>query len=128
MGRLHWERAGGHERPHKPYHLHGIQYPEIFGGGDCVNLHNRPLDKVGVYAVRENPILYHNLLASLEGRELETFKPQRNYQLLFNLGDDSAIYCRKGLVWGGKPAFRLKDSIDRNFMRKFQVSGEVGSF
>jgi NADH dehydrogenase FAD-containing subunit len=103
-------------------YLQSIQYPDIFGGGDCVNLHNHPLDKVGVYAVRENPILHHNLLAYLEGRELKVFRPQKYYQLIFNMGDDKAIYCRKSLVWDGKLAFRFKDSIDRKFMQKYQVS------
>lgn len=108
-------------------HLQSLQHPEIFGGGDCVNLHNHPLDKVGVYAVTENPILNHNLLASLEGQKLKAFRPQKHYQLMFNMGNDSAIYSRKSLVWDGKLAFWLKDSIDRKFMRKFQVSGEVES-
>ena len=109
-----------------PY-LQSIQHPEILGGGDCVNLQNHRLDKVGVYAVRENPILYHNLLAFLEGRKLKTFRPQRYYQLIFNMGDDRALFCRKSLVWDGKLAFQLKNAIDRKFMQKYQVSGEVES-
>jgi NADH dehydrogenase FAD-containing subunit len=42
-----------------------VAYPEIFGGGDCISFEKKPLDKVGVYAVRQNPILYTNLLAAL---------------------------------------------------------------
>ncbi|MCK4767930.1 MAG: FAD-dependent oxidoreductase, partial [Desulfobacula sp.] len=48
-------------------YLQSVKYPDIFGGGDCIYFKDRPLDKVGVYAVRENPVLLHNLLASLEG-------------------------------------------------------------
>ena len=106
-------------------HLQSVAHPEIFGGGDCINLSGHPLAKVGVYAVRQNPILSHNLLAALEGEEMETFSPQKDYLLIFNLGDGRGILWKKKFVWDGRLAFLLKDYIDRKFMKKFQVSGEV---
>lgn len=106
-------------------HLQGVGHPGIFGGGDCVSFQPGPLDKVGVYAVRQNPVLLHNLLAALEGRQLEVFKPQADYLLIFNLGDGRGIFRRRGWVWDGRPAFWLKDRIDRRFMRKFQLAGEA---
>ncbi len=106
-------------------YLQSVDFPEIFGGGDCVGFEPRPLDKVGVYATRQNPVLLHNLEAAVEGRSLRPFQPQQYYHLLFNLGDDTAISCRRGLVWNGRLSFRLKDRIDRKFMQKFQVSGEL---
>jgi NADH dehydrogenase FAD-containing subunit len=78
-----------------------------------------------VYAVRQNPILYHNILASLEGGELMTFRPQKNYLLIFNLGDGKGVLWKNRFVWDGRLAFILKDYIDRKFMKKFQVSGEL---
>jgi NADH dehydrogenase FAD-containing subunit len=105
-------------------HLQGVEHPEIFGGGDCISFRPRPLDKVGVYAVRQNPVLLHNLLAALEGRELKVFEPQADYLLIFNLGDGRGIFRRRGWVWDGRPAFWLKDRIDRRFMHKFQLAGE----
>lgn len=101
-------------------YLQSIKHPEIFGGGDCIYFQDQPLDKVGVYAVRENPILYHNLMASLEGGELEPFEPGRDYLLIFNLGDGSGIFHKKWVTFGGKFAFLIKDYIDRRFMKKFQ--------
>jgi NADH dehydrogenase FAD-containing subunit len=74
--------------------------------------------------VRQNPVLLHNLLAALEGRELKVFEPQADYLLIFNLGDGRGIFHRRGWVWDGRPAFWLKDRIDRRFMRKFQLAGE----
>ncbi|MFP3868702.1 MAG: NAD(P)/FAD-dependent oxidoreductase [Desulfobacteraceae bacterium] len=106
-------------------YLQSIAYPDIFGGGDCINLVSRPLDKVGVYAVRQNPILFHNLMAALEGRNLQPFDPGGDYLLIFNLGNGRAIFCRKNLILDGRLAFYLKDYIDRKFMRKYQVSGEL---
>jgi NADH dehydrogenase FAD-containing subunit len=104
--------------------LQSVAHPQIFGGGDCISLAGNPLAKVGVYAVRQNPVLYHNLLAALEGTEMQTFVPQKDYMLIFNLGDGRGILWKKNFVWEGRLAFLLKDYIDRKFMRKFQVSGE----
>jgi NADH dehydrogenase FAD-containing subunit len=103
-----------------------VAYPDIFGGGDCISLEERSLAKVGVYAVRQNPILFHNLLAALEGGKMAVFKPQKDFLLIFNMGNGQGIFWKKNWVWENRFAFLLKDYIDRRFMRTFQVSGELG--
>ena len=104
--------------------LQSVAYPDIFGGGDCISFEPRSLDKVGVYAVRQNPVLHHNLLAALEGGSLQAFQPQETYLLIFNLGNGTGIFYRGNRVWKGRLVFYFKDYIDRRFMKKFQVSGE----
>lgn len=101
--------------------LQSPAHPEIFGGGDCIYFQEEPLDKVGVYAVRENPVLFHNLLAGLEGGALQPFSPGGDYLLIFNLGDGEGVLHKGWLTFGGQTAFRLKDYIDRKFMRRFQA-------
>jgi NADH dehydrogenase FAD-containing subunit len=107
--------------------LHSPQYPEIFGGGDCISFQPRPLDRVGVFAVRENPILLENLHAALSNGKVpfRAFKPQKVYLLILNMGNDTGIFNRKSLTFGGKFPFKLKDRIDRKFMKLFRVSGEL---
>jgi NADH dehydrogenase FAD-containing subunit len=105
--------------------LQSVAFPDIFGGGDCISFQPQPLDKVGVYAVRQNPLLRDNLLAALEGRSLSPFQPGGAYLLIFNMGDGGAIFRKKNLVFEGRLAFWLKDYIDRRFMRTFQISGEL---
>lgn len=105
--------------------LRSVAYPELFGGGDCISLRGNPLAKVGVYAVRQNPILYHNLMAALEGSELRPFRPGGAYLLIMNMGDGTGIFWKKGMVWEGRFAFLLKDFLDRRFLGTFQVSGEL---
>lgn len=100
-------------------YLQSTEYPEIFGGGDCIYFQDEPLDKVGVYAVRENPILYHNLMASLEGGELQSFDPGGSYLLIFNVGGGKGILGKNSLMFDGRLAFWIKDYIDRKFMREF---------
>lgn len=106
-------------------YLQSVAFPDLFGGGDCIHLDGQALAKVGVYAVRQNPVLFRNLLAALEGDPLESFDPGGGYMLILNMGDGKGILVKGSLVWDGRLAFWLKDYIDRRFMRKFQVSGEV---
>jgi NADH dehydrogenase FAD-containing subunit len=106
-------------------YLQSAAYPNIFGGGDCISLEGYSLAKVGVYAVRENPILYHNLLSALEGGKMIPFEPQKHFLLIFNMGNGRGIFWKKNWAWEGRLGFLLKDYIDRTFMRKFQVSGEL---
>ena len=100
-------------------------HPELFGGGDCISLESSPLTRVGVYAVRQNRILRENTLAFLEGRPLRRFDPGGAYLLILNLGDGTGLFRREGIVWAGPLAFRFKNFLDRRFMRRFQLSGEL---
>lgn len=105
--------------------LRSTEYPEIFGGGDGVSVANHRLARVGVYAIREGPILFQNLRATLTGAALTPFRPQRRYLLILNLGDGTGL-----VVWGrwvarGRWAFRWKNHLDTSFMAKYQLSGET---
>jgi NADH dehydrogenase FAD-containing subunit len=108
-------------------YLQAVSYPEIFGGGDCISFEPKPLAKVGVYAVRQNPILFNNLQCFLKGAPLEPFIPQKAVLLAFNMGDGTAVVQWHSLVWGGRLGFALKNYIDKTFMKNFQVSGELTS-
>lgn len=101
-------------------YLQCTKHAEIFGGGDCVYFADKPLDKVGVYAVRENPVLFHNLLASLDETDLHAFDPGGVYLLIFNMGDGTGVLRKKRLVMGGRLAFAIKNYIDHRFMKRFQ--------
>lgn len=103
--------------------LRCVEHPRIFGAGDCISFGPGPLDKVGVYAVRQSPVLAHNLLAALEGKDqadMRTFEPGSGYMLILNMGDGRGILWRGPLVVSGRWAYRLKDWIDRAFMRRYQ--------
>jgi len=106
-------------------YLQSVDFPEIFGGGDCIYFKDQPLDKVGVYAVRQNPILLHNLMAMLEGKDLKSFDPGPEYLLIFNVGGGLGVLKKKWFTIEGKLAFMLKDYIDRKFMKKFQAIEEI---
>jgi NADH dehydrogenase FAD-containing subunit len=102
-------------------YLRSTAYPDILGGGDCISFGPRPLPRAGVYAVRQNPILFHNLMTALgSGKDYRKFIPQQSFMLILNMGDGSGIFVRNSWIWRSKAAFILKDHIDRRFMRMFQ--------
>jgi NADH dehydrogenase FAD-containing subunit len=102
-------------------YLRSIAAAEVYGAGDCIALQGRALPKAGVYAVRSAPVLLHNLLAAAEGRPARAFHPQREHLLVMNLGDGTALATRGRWHWRGRAAFRLKDWIDRRFLRQYQI-------
>ena len=94
----------------------------LFAAGDCATLIDHPeTPKAGVYAVRQGPYVADNLAASLTGGSLRDYRPQGDFLTLLNLGDGGALGSKWGLSFGGDWVMRLKDRIDRKFMRRFQV-------
>lgn len=100
--------------------LQSTDYPELFGGGDCICPEGSKPARVGVHAVRQSPVLHHNLLAALDGGEMKVYIPQQDYMLILNMGDGKAILFKRGRTWSGRAPFLLKDFIDRRFVAKFR--------
>lgn len=100
--------------------------PSIFAVGDCAHMEFAPRPKAGVFAVRQAPILFHNLRAALSSQKLRSYRPQKDYLKLISLGDKSAMAEKRGLVLKGHVLWVLKDRIDRGFMRKLQNLSTMG--
>lgn len=97
-------------------------YDDVFAVGDCAELVDHPwVPRAGVYAVRQGPVLEHNLRARLEGRSLRSYRPQRDFLSLLNLGAGRALGTKWGRTVSGRAAFWLKDRIDRRFVDRFQM-------
>ena len=110
--------------------LQSVAFPEVFGGGDCISIEGfNPgfPPKAGVYAVREGPIIAKNIIAMLEKRPLTTYWPQQGFLTLLNVGNGQAIGTKYGYSFSGTAVRRLKDSIDRKFMRKFDTANRQQS-
>ena len=94
----------------------------IFAVGDCATLRDWPATpKAGVYAVRQGPYIADNLRRAVAGRPLRRYRPQPDFLTLLNLGDGKALGAKWGRSFEGRWVMRLKDRIDRKFMRMFQV-------
>ncbi len=94
--------------------------PHVFAAGDCIAFRGRALPRVGVYAVRQAPILFHNLIATIEGRPRAAFTPQSRYLTIANLGDDTGLALRGAFRSQGRLAWRLKHAIDARFLAEYR--------
>lgn len=88
----------------------------LFAAGDCAHMGFAPRPKAGVFAVRAAPVLHDNLRATLTGKKLRPFKPQKDYLKLISLGGKSAMAEKFGMTFSGPLLWHWKDRIDRTFM------------
>jgi len=102
--------------------LRSPSHPELFAAGDCAGFTSgQRVPKAGVYSVRQGPVLSANLRAALTGvGPLQPYRAQSGFLSLLNVGDGTAIAAWKGLAFHGRASWRLKDTIDRRFMARFQ--------
>jgi selenide,water dikinase len=93
-------------------------HADILAAGDCATIDAYPtLPKAGVYAVRQGPILAHNLRAALNGDVfVARYRPQRRFLSLVGTGDGRAVLSYYGLVLDGRWVWRLKEWIDRRWV------------
>ena len=92
----------------------------IFAVGDSGTIIEHPSPKAGVYAVRQSPILWHNLQATLSGGKLIPYVPQGDFLKLLNTGDGKALLQYKSLTFYGRWCWWLKTYIDKRFVKRFQ--------
>lgn len=97
------------------------EHDNLFGTGDCATLIDYPnTAKAGVYAVRQGPFVARNLKAMLTGTPLRSYKPQSDFLSLLNLGDGTALGAKHGFTIEGRWVMKLKDWLDRSFVRRYQ--------
>jgi NADH dehydrogenase FAD-containing subunit len=100
--------------------LRSRSHPTVFAVGDGAHWARGPaLPKAGVYAVRQGPVLLHNLRAALSGGTLQAYEPQRRFLALLATADGSAIATRGPFGAHGRWAWWWKDRIDRGFIGRF---------
>ena len=130
LGLAHSAADGLHVTPQ----LHAIEDDTVFAAGDCAHLPFAPRPKVGVFGVRAAPILAHNLLASMTGEPMRAYRPQTRWLWVANLGDGTGLgawggevgtargaWGRPGILWRGRSALWLKETIDARFMARYRV-------
>ena len=100
--------------------LLSIADERVFAVGDSGTIQGEDVPKAGVYAVRQGPILWRNIKRQLKGQSLVRFRPQHEFLKLLNTGDGRAIGDYHGWTFRGRWVWRLKDSVDRAFVRKYQ--------
>ena len=103
------------------HYLQSVSDPRIFGGGDLISFRGKALPRLGVFGIRQGPVLFRNLLAALDGQPLEKYKPQKHYLYILNFGDGTGLAIYGSFSWRGRWAMALKHVIDRRFMRRYDT-------
>ena len=99
--------------------LQSVSHPDVFAAGDVAGPLAQERPKSGVYAVRQGPTLAANVRRHAIGRALLEFRAQRHALAILGLGVGNAVATRGQWTVAGPWVWRLKQWIDRRFIRKF---------
>lgn len=100
--------------------LQATNDPDVFAAGDCAALVETPREKAGVFAVRAGPPLAANLRHHARGEPLKPWHPQARHLALISTGERYAVASRGVFKAEGAWLWRVKDWIDRRWMRQYQ--------
>lgn len=120
-----WPRASGlpvdeNGFIHVDNHQQVCGFPSLFAAGDIAQRTDRDLSHSGVHAVYASPVLAKNLRRALAGE-----RPNRTYRgigmdfYLLNTCRGEAILSYAGLAMQGRWLRRLKDWLDRRWIKRF---------
>lgn len=100
--------------------LRSVSHSAVYAAGDVATVRDHPHPKSGVYAVRQGPPLFANLMRALDGEAPRPWTPQPRTLALLSTGDGAAIASWGRFAATGAWAWRWKDRIDRGFMARYR--------
>lgn len=96
-------------------------HPHVLGAGDAIRFGSQGLPRLGVFAVRQAPVLLDNLIALHRGTALRPFEPPDTYTTAVDLGGGDAV-LQRGRWWiAGRLALGLKRLLDEWFLRRHRA-------
>jgi selenide,water dikinase len=99
--------------------LQSLSHQHVFAVGDAGTVIRSPAPKAGVTAVRQSPILWHNLRAFIENAPMKKFRSRKTFLKILNTGDGKGLLDYGWFSFHAKWCWTLKTWIDRRFIRQF---------
>ncbi len=106
--------------------LRSRSHPQVFAAGDIAAFSGRALQKSGVFAVRQGPVLAENLRRAATGGALLRYRPQRRVLSLISTEGGRAVASWGPFAAAGGWAWRWKDRIDRRWMARYHDLPAMG--
>jgi NADH dehydrogenase FAD-containing subunit len=97
------------------------EHPNVFGAGDAIRFAGTGLPRLGVFAVRQAPVLVDNLLALHAGTPLRNYEPQERLLTAVDLGGGDAVLMWRDRRLHGRLALVVKRLLDEWFLRRHRV-------
>lgn len=106
--------------------LRSIDDARVFAVGDCGRLRGHDLPRLGVFGVRQAPILLNNIEAAARGGEPDHYRPQSRWLSILDLGDGTGLASRGPLWWHGRVSLWVKHWLDSRFLESYRRATRVG--
>jgi len=102
------------------HRLQSVGDERIFAAGDCADIEDEDLPRLGVFGVMAAPVLVDNLIAAAGGQPLSIYDPQTRYLAILNMGDGHGLALWHRFWWFGRTAMWLKHRIDTRFIEVYR--------
>lgn len=106
-------------------YLQSTSHENVFASGDAAAMQSQSRPKSGVFAVRQGPALSDNLRCYALEKPLRRYRAQSRALALIGTGQGNAVASKGAFHASGQWVWRVKDWIDRRFMRRFQDLPEM---
>jgi len=98
--------------------LRSVSHDFIFAAGDCASVEGAQRPKSDVGAASAGATLAGNLRRAIRRKQLRPWRRRQDVLAILGLGEGRAVAWCGGLAVQGHLIWRLKDHIDRAWMRK----------
>src|SRR5690606_37510910 len=101
--------------------LQSVEHADIYGAGDCISRIMQPaMPKNGVFAIRQAPILWHNLKSRMSSGQLISFVPPKRYLSIISTGNSEALLSYGKFLLHGRIPWLIKKAIDRRYLKRYK--------
>ncbi len=98
-----------------------IEDVPVFIVGDVADFAGQTISNAETSAVRRASALQENLVRWFDDQPLVEYRPKKSAMTILGCGDQTAILSYHGFCLYGSWVWWLKDTIDRRWIRQFQV-------